>query len=284
MKVSGEKFMSLLNPENRTDIILNGVNLNGLGLEIGPSYNPIAPKSSGFNIEVMDHLDSEGLRDKYSTFHVDLNKIEEVDYVWSGQSYRELIPKDKHFDYIIASHVIEHTTDFVSFLQDIEDLLTENGVLCLAIPDKRFCFDYFRPITPLSVFIDRHLLKTKSQTVGTISEFYLDVVSYNSDIAWSDVVGKEEVSLIHGVELAKQHAIETQNGEFIDTHNWVFTPSHFRRIVNDLNLLGYFSLNVKMCSVGHGYEFFIQLQKNVKQDVSRLDLLQQVQEELCISY
>ncbi len=39
-------------------------NLDGKGLEIGPSFNPICPKRKGYDIEIMDHLDADGLRKK----------------------------------------------------------------------------------------------------------------------------------------------------------------------------------------------------------------------------
>ena len=39
----------------RSGMALNSVNTEGLGLEIGPSYNPIAPKSHGYNVRILDH-------------------------------------------------------------------------------------------------------------------------------------------------------------------------------------------------------------------------------------
>lgn len=46
---------------DRTAIILRDIDRNGLGLEIGPSHNPIAPRRSGFRVRTVDHLDREGL-------------------------------------------------------------------------------------------------------------------------------------------------------------------------------------------------------------------------------
>jgi hypothetical protein len=34
--------------------------LTGLGLEIGPSYNPLLPKSEGYRVRTADHLDATG--------------------------------------------------------------------------------------------------------------------------------------------------------------------------------------------------------------------------------
>lgn len=86
--------------------------LSGKGLEIGPSFNPVCPKRCGYDVEILDHTDQEGLRQKYQE-HTNVassfDRIEEVDYVWNGEDYRELTGKENYYDYIIASHVIEHT-------------------------------------------------------------------------------------------------------------------------------------------------------------------------------
>jgi len=44
---------------NRIDKALHKIDRTGLGLEIGPSHNPIAPKKAGFNVEVLDHATGE---------------------------------------------------------------------------------------------------------------------------------------------------------------------------------------------------------------------------------
>ena len=44
---------------DRRERILDGLNLRGLGFEIGPSYNPICPKRDGFNVETVDVLSRE---------------------------------------------------------------------------------------------------------------------------------------------------------------------------------------------------------------------------------
>jgi len=121
--------------------ILLHINRAGKGLEIGPSINPIAPKNEGFDVEIIDYLTKSELVEKYSVHQNleagDIEKIDEVDYVWQGQSYVELTGKRKYYDWIIASHVVEHTTDLVHFINDCDALLKDEGVLALVVPDKR---------------------------------------------------------------------------------------------------------------------------------------------------
>ena len=51
--------------ERRRTYALPGLNLEGLGLEIGPSYAPLVPKRDGHRVETLDHLDKAALVEKY---------------------------------------------------------------------------------------------------------------------------------------------------------------------------------------------------------------------------
>src|SRR6266566_3060251 len=75
----------------REEIILKHIKRDGLGLEIGASCAPVAPKKRGFRVHVLDDCDS---------------------------------------------------------------LLKKGGVLSLVVPDKRYCFDRFRPLTDVGRVID----------------------------------------------------------------------------------------------------------------------------------
>jgi hypothetical protein len=38
---------------------------SGSGIEIGPSFSPIAPKAQGFKVKTLDHATADELREKY---------------------------------------------------------------------------------------------------------------------------------------------------------------------------------------------------------------------------
>lgn len=144
--------------DKRTAII-SAIRADGLGLEIGPSYNPLLPKRDGYDVRVLDHATREELIAKYETIGLpreQIDAIEEVDYVWRGEPLAELVGPATRFDYIVASHVIEHTTDLVGFLNGCAEILLPNGVLCLVVPDKRFCFDRMRPLSSLGEVMHAH--------------------------------------------------------------------------------------------------------------------------------
>jgi SAM-dependent methyltransferase len=127
-------------------------------LEIGPSYNPIFPKKSGHNVVIMDHADRAQLVAKYEAFGVSSDLIEEVDFVTTN--IRD-VHSQNAFALIVASHVIEHTTDIVEFLQSCESKLQPEGRLALLVPDKRQCFDCFRPLSSPGAMLDAHFSKSQ---------------------------------------------------------------------------------------------------------------------------
>ncbi|MDO4905648.1 MAG: methyltransferase domain-containing protein [Lautropia sp.] len=266
----------------RTDIILQSINRNGLGIEIGPSHSPIAAKRDGFDVHVIDHMSREGLVDKYQDHGVDLDAIEEVDFVWKGGSYTDLVGQRNHYDWIIASHLIEHTTDLIGFLNDCADLLKDDGVLSLAVPDKRYCFDHFRPITPLSRIIDTHFNQERVHTAGVVAEYFLNVVKKNGQIAWNDN-DRGTFEFVHTLDDAR-NGMESvrKNGAYLDVHAWCFVPSSFRLIIHDLHALGLIPLKEVSFHPTAGFEFFVTLSKRGTDTpaMSRMDLLQAIDQEI----
>ena len=266
---------------NRKEKVFHRIDENGVGLEIGPSHRPFAPKSQGYNVEIIDHLSREQLLEKYKGHGVDLQSVEEVDHVWSGQSFEDLTGKSKFYDYIIASHVVEHAPDLVRFLQDCSAVLKDDGVVSLVIPDKRYCFDHFRPITGISRIVDAYFGQQKIHSPGSVAEYFLSVVAKSGNIAWNKY-RFGNYSFMHSSADAKNGIDSvTNDGGYVDVHAWCFTPSSFRLIMHDLFLLGLIDLR-EICFFGtHGCEFYVTLGKHGSgPDKDRLGLLADIELEL----
>lgn len=266
---------------SRQKNILSQIDKNGFGIEIGPSHNPIAPKKAGYKVDIIDHISKEKLVEKYNHNNLNISNIEDVDFIWNGESYSELTGKRNYYDWIIASHLIEHTPDLIAFLNDCSAVLNDAGVLALVIPDKRFCFDRFRPITSLSQIVDSHYSKNKIHTPGTIAEYFLNVVSKSGTIAWQEgVTGKYEFChTLSDAIVPMKAALET--GAYVDVHAWCFVPSSFRLLIEDLFALGLIDLREVKFAQTSVNEFYVILSRNGKgPDLSRKEIVDDIEIEL----
>ena len=269
--------MQLFSSDTREGKVFHLLDQTGLGLEIGPSHNPIAPKKKGFNVHILDHARAADLRTKYKEHGVNLDNIEEVDFVWHGETFPDLIGKTGCYDWIIASHVIEHVPNFISYLQQCEALLKPNGVLSLVIPDKRYCFDYFSPITSTGNVLDAYAEKRVRPSHGQIFDHIANAAKRNGNIAWaSDGLGGAN-ELAHTFADAKAHwAHSISQPDYIDVHCWRFTPASFRLVIADLLGLDLIGLEIKAEFDTAGCEFYVSLGKkgDATTTLDRLDILQ----------
>ncbi|MBS1602631.1 MAG: hypothetical protein JST42_08175 [Bacteroidetes bacterium] len=270
----------------REEKILLHVNKEKWGVEIGPSHSPLAPRSQGFKVHVIDHASKEDLKKKYADHsNVDTTKIEDVDFIWHGQTYAQLTGKSNFYSWIIASHLIEHTPDLINFLNQCDELLTDYGVLSLAIPDGRFCFDHFRPITGISKVIDAHYNKNTIHTPGTAAEYFLNFSNKQALICWDNSIDGDYTLPFSTQDARQQMELIRDHKVYVDLHSWCFTPTSFRLIIRDLGDLGFISLKEVDFYPSSGCEFFITLGRHGKgYTENRLTALKQISSEILIAY
>jgi predicted SAM-dependent methyltransferase len=273
-KNEGRMPNRLSTPLRREDKVFHVLNRKGLGLEIGPSHNPIAAKKNGFNVHILDHASAAELREKYQGHNINLENIEEVDFVWKGEPFEELIGKSGCYDWVIASHVLEHVPDVVSYLQQCEALLNEDGILSLVIPDKRFCFDYFSSSSSTGSVLEAYAEKRVKPSGGQIFDHFSNASTRNGKIAWGvDELGGAD-HILHSVAEAKAQWIKSAaTSEYIDVHCWRFTPASFRLLIQDLRYLGLIDLKIKAEFDTVGCEFYVSLTKQQDADSGMQDRL-----------
>ena len=255
-------FMPQPAPVDRVAKTMYALKKDGLGLEIGPSHNPMAPKKAGYNVHILDHATAEELRVKYKDHPINFDNIEEVDFVWRGEPLSELIGREHCYDWIVASHVIEYVTDFVGFLQQCEKLLAPGGVISLVVPDKRFCFDYYRTLSNTGDALQAFTENRVRHSPGTVFDYFANASRMGADrIAWAEQ-DRGNISMVHTLDEAEEEWRKAlKNDEYIDAHSWKFTPSSFRIILNDLQKLGLTELAEVDGFDTLGFEFWITLGK-----------------------
>ena len=165
---------------------------------------------------------------------------------------------DDRFDWIVGSHVLEHTVCLVTFLRDAETLLRPGGVLSLAVPDRRYGHDRFRERSSLGRVIDVYRAGPSVHSEGSVLEFQLDVVAKGDSISW-DAAHAGTFRHLHALDEALAQAAVAAGGEYVDVHNWVFTPNHLRLLLDDLHALGLIGLREVAFRETGSSEFYLAL-------------------------
>ena len=239
---------------DRLEVLRGMFDTKGVGLEIGPSYNPVLRKRDGYNVEILDYADAERLKE----IHLNAD-IEPVDYVSGGSSIADTIPHRAKYDYIIASHVIEHQPNIIGFLNDCAALLKPNGRLVLAIPDKRHSFDVLMPLSTAGQALQAHLERRVRHPVSMVFDHYAYAAARAGNIVWSEGYSYG-AAFVHNLATAqKSYASAVGSATYVDAHSWFFSPSSFRLLIRDLHEIHAVVLNEATFIPGNGPEFYMAL-------------------------
>lgn len=236
-------------------------------LEIGSGYSPLFLKRDGFDVSIVDHADQAGLIAKYKAMGVDTSNIESVDYVWQGGAISELLG-DKTFDVIYASHVIEHMTDITRFLADCCEIINDDGRIVLIVPDKRYCFDLFQPLSDVGKVLSDY---RRAPSTHSFASFYGEEMQVSAKYSGDDLIAwwQGEVDSIKFMHSSPRERFASaiascEMSEYRDAHEYYFTPSSFFLIVEELRYLGLINLEVETLTRSRGCEFLSVLKKSFK--------------------
>ena len=217
----------------REQKLLAGLNLTSTsGLEIGALATPMLRPPTA-RIKFVDHADSAALRAKYANDpNVALEDIVHVDAVWGDNTLAQCFPGER-FDFVIASHVIEHVPDMIGWLGEVADVLNPDGRLILAIPDRRYSFDLIRRETTLTDLVDAHLRGAKRPTPGQVFDTNANTVAYDHVAAWFAPPALPPPRYASR-DWALARAREAQSGAYIDSHCSVFTARSLLELLDGL--------------------------------------------------
>jgi SAM-dependent methyltransferase len=210
---------------DRREKMLGGLDLARLsGIEIGALAWPLVKKSDG-DITYVDFTDTESLRKKYTeNGGAPVKDIVEVDVIWGQQTLQEAIG-GRSVDYVVASHVVEHVPDLLTWLHELRSVLKPGGEIRLAVPDRRFTFDYYRRETTIADVLNAHLIRARVPQPQPILDFLCHYVDLDKAAAWRGEYPAlpvlEDQYLASGVKMAN----EALAGQYHDVHCWVFTPT-----------------------------------------------------------
>lgn len=204
--------------------LLSGLTLEGkLGLEIGALCRPIV-NAADHAVIYADYASTAALKEKYRDDpNVTLDEIVEVTAVLGECSLGQAV--GRKVDYVVASHVIEHVPNLIGWLNELAELLNDGGEIRLAVPDKRFTFDYLRAKTRLVDVLYADLVKARWPQAHIAMDHILNAVDLDVLQAWRSQVDPWQLRRYHTLEDAQRLARQIlDSGGYHDVHCWIFTP------------------------------------------------------------
>ena len=200
----------------------------GRGLEIGPLDNGTVPRHLG-DVKYVDVFARDQLMRDYESYPFrDVERIPEMDFTLtqpdgSIQSLRDAAAPGGPYDWVMASHVIEHVPDLIGWLDQVADLVVDGGNLVLAVPDRRYCFDAHRPSTTIGQMLQAHDLGESVPSVRAVYDYMRSRIEVGSVELWQADPPTYEARRFP-LDHVLQQVERARAGEYVDSHVWTFTP------------------------------------------------------------
>lgn len=214
-------------------------------LEIGPFG---APQVIGGHVRYADFLSTEELRRRAPEHGYAPEKCPEIHYVLRNESLGDI---GERFSAVFSSHCIEHQTDLVKHLQEVAGILEPGGRYFLIVPDKRYCFDHFITETDVSEVLAAHAEKRSLHSLRAVIAAHT-LSTHNDPIRhWAGDHGEPAMNPagISRVHIAVEaYANSVERNEYLDVHEWQFTPRSFQAISTQLFNLGLVGLRLTAIS------------------------------------
>lgn len=270
---------------SRLDQLRRFTDKSVLGIEIAPYFNPIVTKRAGYNLMIVDVFDTETLRRRVmeDPFIPDerVEDVEPVDIVADASDLgvaieaRGLAGK---VGYIVSSHNFEHLPNPIRFLQGCSKALKPGGVLTMAIPDYRACFDHYRMPTRLSDWLSAYHRGYTQPSPETRFDFRTSQSMYvrggktevGCDIDVDDPAFFEPVRVMRN-SYEEYLADLATIPPYKDAHCSAVFGASFELMVRDLRHFGLIDLEVLDVTPTLGLEFFVHLRKPLVEAASPED-------------
>jgi len=243
--------------------IRSSISKSGRGIEICPVHKPVAPKKEGFRCLSLDSRSEEEIRTHLQSVPSNppewLERVEKIDLKGSPSDILGLVRRggypEASFDYIISPHNLEHLPDPVNFLLQCQKILKPGGNLFVTMPDRRACFDYFRPFSTLADLLSAHFEKrTRPTQVQIFEHRSLNARFIRKGREFTSFPLATPPQAVTPMTFLKEAFLDWSTFEaspddrYRDAHCWTFTPASFELILRDLQFLDIISFDISTIS------------------------------------
>lgn len=179
----------------------------GAGVELGPGQRPtkVGPNAT---LAFVDKRSPEELKRYFGSD--DVVSGERLDAFQTGS-----------FDFLIAHHVLEHSSNVIEELIAWMSYVRDGGVVFLSVPQREHCPDATRLVTPPNHFITDYILGIDDSSFESREHIYSFLCG------WNDAGGLAERSKQEAAQLTEMAVHKTPN----DLHWHVFTEASLKFVV-----------------------------------------------------
>jgi SAM-dependent methyltransferase len=240
---------------SRTDFI-NSIDKNLNSLEIGPFHSPCLLDK---NVKYFDVFTKKELIEKAKILNIDSSRVPVIDYVSPSADLKIINEK---FDVVFSSHNIEHQVDLIQHLNDVYELLNQNGRYYLFIPTKYYIFDHYIPETLLSDVLSAHSFPNNRHTLKTMLT-QCETTHNEVKLHWENDHGTNLYSYKRLPCYKDRVNAYFKKNEYVDAHQWRLHPENFVFILNSLYMMGLvkFRIDKLYCTMVNSHEFEVVLIK-----------------------
>ena len=223
-------------------------------LEISPGLDPICRKEDYPDVYYIDVYEEDYLETRASnTPGLDVNmgengilKVAKLDMIMGKKSFRDTINDFgfNHADIITSSHVFEHIPDPIEFLKVSSEIINDDGQVIMLVPDKRFSFDLYRPVTTFGEWYEAYIEHRTINSLRSRVDVGLYNASHNERGAWarSDFYRATINPEYANIKNKFKEYIDAK--EYFDCHASVMTPESLHLNLIECFLLELIDLNV----------------------------------------
>lgn len=235
-------------------------------LEIGPFAAPLLKRP---NVKYVDVFSTSELKELAPKLGLDPESVPNISWVADPT---DLSIVNEKFQICLSSHVIEHQPNLISHLNQVSNLLEDNGRYFLLVPDHRYCFDHFMTPSTISQVIGAFIENRVSHAAQSFIESRLHMTHNDPTRHWNNDHGSPEANpyfptknrverLRDAINEARQTSIPIR-----DEHAWYFTPLTFQSMLTDLKDLELIDLEIERMypTLKNSNEFWVILRKPLK--------------------
>jgi SAM-dependent methyltransferase len=156
--------------------------IRGKGIEFGALNAPL-PVANDVSVQYADRYSNEFMLGRHKG---KLPELKPLTYITSLETCEGIA--DGSQDFIIANHVVEHLENPIMAIESMLRILKIGGILFMALPDRRYTFDFDRPLTTFQHVRDDY----QNGSLRSRQGHYLEVAQTLYSLSGSDAVAFAE--------------------------------------------------------------------------------------------